>query len=135
MMLGSLGHRTPSDGRCYGQTGPTGRRLAAAGAVAAGAHYPRLVSGGVWARAPHRAAAGVDADRAGAVLGGRHSAGPQGVEPSLGRRARAARTALPARVGDPGGLLSALPGPAARIFCRGVRAFYGPGPARRPAAR
>src|SRR6516165_9296226 len=119
MMLGSLGHRTPNPGRCYGETDAVGCQPAAARGVVAGAHHPGPVSRRVWAGAPERAAAGVDADRAGAVLGGRDPAGPEGTEPGLGGRARAARTPLPTGGGHARGVLPALPRFAARLLCRG----------------
>src|SRR4029450_6730991 len=115
-MLGSLGHRTPNPGRCYGQTGSVGRQPAAAGGTAAGAHHARPLSRRLWAGAEDGAATGVDVDRASAVLGGRAPAGPEGAEPGLGGRPRAARTALPPGAGHAGGLLSALPGPAAGLL-------------------
>src|SRR5713101_6897037 len=110
--LGLLSHRTPTRGRCYGQTpaggrGSTGRSDPRDGS-AADAHYERVVSDGLSARAHDRAAARVDPAGARAVLDGRHSPGPRGAEPGLVRDRRPPRATVPAHRGDAGGVLSAV---------------------------
>src|SRR5713101_5884302 len=128
-LLRVLAHRTPTHGRCYGQTAAGGCNAGQSDprdGSAADAYHERPVSDRLSPRAPDRAPTRVDPASPRAVLDGRDSARAGGVEPGIGRHDRPAGADVPAHRGDPRGVLSTLPGSAAGLLRGGVRPLHRP---------
>src|SRR6266851_2977624 len=128
-LLRVLAHRTPTHGRCYGQTAGGGGNAGQSDprdGSAADAYHERPVSDRLSPRAPDRAPTRVDPASPRAVLDGRDSARAGGVEPGIGRHDRPAGADVPAHRGDPRGVLSTLPGSAAGLLRGGVRPLHRP---------
>src|SRR5712692_2410360 len=128
-VLRLLAHRTPTHGRCYGQTRAGNRNAGQSDprdGSAADAYHERAVSDGLSGRAQDRAATRVDPAGPRAVLDGRDSARARGVEPRAGRDGRPAGTHVPPHRGEPRGVLSAVPGSAAGLLRGGVSAASPP---------